>query len=51
MVVRCSDGSIRNTEGYQRERELLFGEAPSFEKCVARKLEESIVGASGRCKK
>ena len=49
MVVRCSDGSIRSTEGYQKDREQLFGEAPAFEKCVARKLEESIVGGGMGC--
>lgn len=43
MVVRCSDGSIRTTEGYEKERTVLFGEASIFEKCVARKLEENVV--------
>lgn len=43
MVVRCSDGSIRSTEGYEKERTILFGAAPTFEKCVARKMEDSVV--------
>ena len=46
MVVRCSDGSCRSTEEFEEKRLALFGNAPSYDKCVARKLEERIVRQS-----
>ena len=43
MVVRCSDGSCRSTEGFEEKRLALFGNASSYDRCVTRKLEARIV--------